>query len=159
MHRDQHLQTIREKITQLGNAIMYSMSNSELSLPNTIITALQVDEEGQLWFTCQPFSPEFFCTEKTFPVRLHFYRKGLPFHLEVSGKAVLVSEPAGTNDPGSAMLVFKLKMNTVEYTEIADKHNRNRIGQALENGYNWMRRHLAYQPSKHSLPRWQSSNN
>jgi len=53
MTTDLNLQFIREKIGQLRTAVMYCMSNSTNRLPNDVVTAIKVDEEGQLWFLCR----------------------------------------------------------------------------------------------------------
>jgi hypothetical protein len=142
---------------------MYAVSHDDLAIPNTIVTALAVDEEGLLWFSCQHFSPRYFREERSFPVRLHFYRKGIPYHLEVSGKATLESDPDSLfqqDETGAqrGMMVFKMRMSTVECTEFTERKSRGRVHQALEQGYHWMLKHLAIQPSKPSLPNWHTLN-
>lgn len=164
MPHDQNLKTIREKIEQLKTAIMYSSSDNEINLPNTIVTAIKVDDEGRLWFTCQDFSQPFFTGNEGFPARLHFYRKGVPYHLEISGKAELVNviNSGVANEAlfgtGVNMMLFRMSMIAVECTEVTDKKNKTRFEQALENGYNWMLRHISFQPSRQSAPRWPSYN-
>ena len=67
MRNDPNLQFIREKIYHVRSAIMYSMSNDLVRLPNNIVTALRVDNEGNLWFTCSRPSGYVDQCEKTFP--------------------------------------------------------------------------------------------
>jgi hypothetical protein len=73
---DSNLQFIREKIYQVRSAIMYSMSNELVKIPNNIITAVKVDEEGQLWFISKRPVQDLEQCEQSFPVRLHFFVKG-----------------------------------------------------------------------------------
>ena len=50
MCQNREFKFIREKVYGLHSAVMYSMSNELIKIPNNIITAVKVDEEGQLWF-------------------------------------------------------------------------------------------------------------
>jgi general stress protein 26 len=97
MATDSNLQFIREKIYQVRSAIMYSMSDEVIKFPNSIATAVRVDDEGQLWFLCK--KPVQFVSEceQNFPARLKFYRKGISFFLEVSGKATIVNNNSSLN--------------------------------------------------------------
>ena len=95
MRNDPNLQFIREKIYHVRSAIMYSMSNDLVKLPNNIVTALRVDNEGNLWFSCSRPAEYVEHCEKSFPARLHFHRKGASFHIEVSGKATIVNHESG----------------------------------------------------------------
>jgi hypothetical protein len=68
------------------------------------------------------------------------------------------------NSPGDApgidmpMVVFRMQMNKVEYTEVTERKSKNKIEQMIENGYNWMLRHLSTTQSRQSLPRRPSYN-
>ena len=46
MSNDTNLQFIRERINQVRSAIMYSYSDDVIKLPNNIVSAVKVDEEG-----------------------------------------------------------------------------------------------------------------
>lgn len=159
MRRNHNLETIREKIHELKTAIMYDTCHDDIVLPNAIVTALQVDNEGQLWFACQNFSPQLLPADKVFMPCLHFYRKNIPFYLKVSGKTALVniikSDEAASKvlEQQMNILLFKMKMDTLEYTEITGRRSGNRIGQFIEAGYNWMLRHIVAQAPHHSLSR------
>lgn len=146
---DSTLNEIREKIYKLRTAIMYSMCDEVCKLPNSIVAALQVDDEGQLWFICQKPLQAVVELEGSFPVRLHFYHKGIFFHLEVSGKATIVEHdysgyiPSETPAKGKLMLV-KMSMSSVEYTEPYGKKERNRLEAFIGKGYKWMSKNLAF---------------
>lgn len=148
MASDSNLNEIRNKIYQLRTAIMYSMSNELCKLPNSIVTALQVDDEGQLWFVCPRPLLGSYEDEQSFPVRLHFYRKGFFFHLEVSGKATITNESAFDELPGNIpekekLILIRMTMNSIECTEPYEKRKRNKVEIFIEQGYNWMLRHIA----------------
>lgn len=148
MMTDSNLNQIREKIYVLRTAIMYSLSNDVCRLPNSIITAHHVDDEGQLWFSCPRPLQGVAEYQEGFPVRLHFYHKGVFFHLEVSGKAHIVEEDyvgdglEGTQPKTKQMLV-RMTMNSIEYTEPYGKKERTRLEMILDKGYKWMLKNLA----------------
>ena len=157
MSKDPNLDIIREKICRLKTAIMYSNSNDDMLLPNTIVTADRVDDEGQLWFSCPVFSKHLLTGDGSFPARLHFYSKGVPFHVEVSGKATLMMHKKDSPDEAHGidmpMVIFRMPMNKVEYTEVTEKKSKTKIEQLVENGYNWMLRRFSVTQSRQSFPR------
>jgi len=157
---DLNLQFIRQKIYQLRSAIMYSMSNELVKIPNSIATAIRVDEEGHLWFLCK--RPMQFVSEceQHFPARLHFYRKGIRFFVEVSGKATIVNnDERDVNFPVEAGIavnflekpvLIKMTMNNIEYVDPGEKKKKNRVYVFLENSYKWFSRTIAFH--RHSKP-------
>lgn len=157
MTTDTNLQFIREKIYTVRSAIMYSMSNELIKLPNCIVEAVKVDNEGHLWFICKPPVHQVDQCETSFPARLHFYRKGTQFHIEVSGKATIVNHVHSDNSTEKNLLV-KMTMNTVEYTEPQERR-KTKVEAILENGYKWLLRTVAVpHDQKPMLPRMQSMN-
>jgi general stress protein 26 len=158
MATDTNLQFIREKISQLRTAVMYSMSNSISRLPNDVVTALEVDEEGMLWFLCRgPLVKEY---EESFPARLCFYRKGYDFFVEVSGKATVMKDYSPADREYSTdiditdsqkWLVVKMKMTNISYTEPHTRRPKTRLETFLENGYKWFLRTAAYKQESASV--------
>jgi hypothetical protein len=141
MATDNNLQFIREKIYTVRSAIMYSMSNELVKLPNCIVEAVNVDNEGQLWFICKPPAYKVDQCASSFPARLHFYKKGTFFHIEVSGKATIMNDVYKDNSNEKSLLI-KMTMNSVEYTEPQEKR-KNRMDIILEQGYKWLLRTIA----------------
>jgi len=121
MSNDTNLQFIREKINQVRSAIMYSSSDELIRLPNNIVSAVNVDEEGQLWFVCDRprYQPEQY--PSSFPARLHFYRKGKFFHIEVSGLARIVNNVQHDSIAGGDRMLIKMEMRNIIYTEAPSK--------------------------------------
>ncbi len=144
---DSNLQFIREKIADLQTAIMYSMSDSLIKVPNDIVTAVKVDEEGQLWFLSHlPSQPLKEC-EQSFPARLKFFRKERNFFVEVSGKATIVSmiPSAGNIDnytanmPESKIAVLiKMTMSNIEYVEPEAQRAKPKWQELAQRIYSWI---------------------
>jgi len=120
---------------------MYSMSNELIKLPNCLVEAVKVDNEGQLWFICKPPSVELSQCETSFPARLHFYRKGTFFHIEVSGKATIMNDVYRDNSKEKSVLV-RMTMNTIEYTEPQER-KKGKVDVILEQGYKWLLRTIS----------------
>src|SRR6185295_17735469 len=109
MTTDTNLEFIRKKLDKIGMAIMYTMNNDVVKLPNDIVQYLKIDDIGQLWLTAH--KPRYWVKnyEQCFPVRLFFYRKGVDFYIEMNGIAIVEGKEdliAGENEisPGSILL-------------------------------------------------------
>jgi general stress protein 26 len=92
MLSDIHLSLLRDRINEIGSALFFNTGNAMFKLPPAIIAALKVDDQGNIWFF--QHKPRLFIEEadKEYPARLDFYRKGKPFFLQVSGKALLITD-------------------------------------------------------------------
>jgi len=147
---DSNLQFIREKIYQLRSAIMYSMSNELVKIPNNIVTAVKVDEEGHLWFVSKRPMQYVEQCEQTFPARLHFFRKGASFFVVVSGKATIVNKDLPAGDAAAIAedyekpVLIKMTMRDIEYTEPEAERQKNKIEILLENSYKWLMHTVAF---------------
>lgn len=161
MITDTNLRFISDKIADLQNAVMYSMSNSLIKLPNDIVTFVKVDEEGHLWFLshlpCQSVKE----CEQVFPARLHFFRKGRNYFVEVSGKATVISKipsafsfDTGNYNAKKAVLI-KMTMSNVEYVEPLEQHAKPKWKELAERTYTWMLRNLTFRhPDTSSLEKF-----
>jgi general stress protein 26 len=120
---------IEEKIKELENALFFSMSDAVLKIPACVVKVLQTDELGQIWFVI-PKPPQFIhAFDKTFPVKLDFFRKGKEYYIKVFGKAHLVNDPEEINSVeclnehikqrarNSETVLVKVKINRAEYVE------------------------------------------
>jgi hypothetical protein len=143
MTSDMNLQFIKGKITQLRTAVMYSMSESLTRLPNDIVTALRVDDDGYLWFVCHGPHPSLKDYEQSFPARLSFFRKGCDFFVEVSGKATVVNNFYTKDADGHHSLLVKMSMLNVEYNESSARRPQNKVESLLKSGYKWLLRTAA----------------
>lgn len=122
------LDFLRDRIHEIRSALFANTSNQAFKLPTCIISALNIDNEGQVCFFIH--RPELYMEErdKEFPARLDFYRKGKPFFLKISGQAQLISDshemcdyiglPGNVKLPSLArLLLVKVKVMQAEYFE------------------------------------------
>lgn len=89
-----HISFLREKIEDIRSALFFSMSESVLRLPNSLVSALQVDEIGNIWLLAPRPKQQIKEFEQRFPVQLNFYQKGKEYYLNISGNAHIVLEPS-----------------------------------------------------------------
>jgi general stress protein 26 len=88
---------VRERINDIGSALFFSQNTSVLRLPATVVTALTVDEVGQIWFFISRPTQSLQEFDREFPARLDFYRKGKQYFLQVAGRAFIVNDPEEIN--------------------------------------------------------------
>lgn len=147
MTTDTNLEFIRERIYEIRHAVMYTMSNGLVRIPNNIVSVIKVDDDGNVWFLCTPPTQKVEECELVFPARLQFYKKGKPFRLEVSGKATVMNHEtplegtvtAHTDKP----ILIKMTMSNIEYTSTSERKEKGKIEAILENSYKWLLKNVA----------------
>lgn len=128
MLSETQLPFLQSRISDLRSALFFSLSNSILKMPTTIITALKVDEVGQIWFFVNRPMQNIQEFDKEFPARLEFFRKGKLFYLKIMGKACIVNDPEEVHGlvnvseeikfkAMSQLVLVRVKIQTAEYVE------------------------------------------
>ena len=152
MVTDSNFRFISEKIAQLRTAVMYSMSNDLVKLPNDIVNYVNIDGDGQLWFLSH-LPPQLVSEcEKTFPARLHFFRKGYDYFVEVSGKATIVSDIYSNEETrDKSAVLIKMTMRNIEYREPHARREKTKVQVLVEKSYRWMLRNIGFSHSGESV--------
>jgi Pyridoxamine 5'-phosphate oxidase like len=123
----QFIDVIRDRVTDIRSALFFNMGETPAIYSAGIISALEVDNEGYIFFFIN--RPEYLMREdRRFPSRLEFYRKGKPYFLKVNGVAELITDQESM-DPyfqtygfpidadGKKLALVKVKVQQVEYNE------------------------------------------
>ena len=129
MLSESQLPFLQEKISDLKSALFFSLSNAVLKMPTTIVSALKVDEVGQIWFFVNRPMQNIQEFDREFPARLDFLRKGKNFYLKVMGKACIVNDPEELNNlvdvsddikskAMNQLVLVKVKIQSAEYMDI-----------------------------------------
>lgn len=86
------LDFLRDRVQEIRSALFSNTSEETFKLPTCIISALNIDNEGQVCFFIR--RPELYMEDRDrqFPARLDFFKKGKPFFLKISGYAQLISD-------------------------------------------------------------------
>jgi general stress protein 26 len=112
MDANHQLSFLQKRIEEIGSAIFYNLSESVLKLPTSIVSTLKVDEYGFIWFFVQKPKQQLSEFDQEFPVKLDFYKKGMGYFLQVSGRGFVVSDPEEMN--AYVTLPDEIKMLTNE---------------------------------------------
>lgn len=128
MLSETHLPFLQEKISDLRSALFFSLSNAVLKMPTTIVTALKVDDVGQIWFFVNRPMQNIQEFDKEFPARLEFFKKGKSFYIKIAGKACIVNDPEELNGLVNVseevkvkamhqLVLVKVRIQNVEYVD------------------------------------------
>lgn len=123
-----HLPFLQEKISDLRSALFFSLTNAVLKMPTTIVTALKVDEVGQVWFFVNRPLQNIQEFDREFPAQLDFFRKGKSFYLKIKGRACIVNDPEEVNGlvnisedikakAMNQLVLVKVKIQSAEYVD------------------------------------------
>lgn len=124
---DKNLGFIQQKINMIRSALFFNAHPKDNFSATSIISALRMDENGGIWFFLNN-DVYLQSNEEDFPARLSFYRKGIPFSVNIDGKASIVrdlrhiSELTGINlnccsQISDKILLVKVKVHSAEYRE------------------------------------------
>jgi general stress protein 26 len=140
---------LQEKVLQLRSALFFSMSNSVLKIPTTIVSALKVDEVGQVWFLIHRPSQQIQEFDKEFPAKLDFFKKGENFYLKLIGKACLVSDPEELNEvisvgdedkqkASDGFILVKVRVSQISYYVNEEEQTSTWIGTIRSQFSKWL---------------------
>lgn len=149
MLSDKHLHFLQDRIQDLRSALFYSLSNSVLKIPTSIVTALQVDDEGYVWFFVSRPRQQLAEAERQFPARLEFYRKGKHSLVKINGRACVVTDAEKINNLVALsdeirtkaldqLLLIKVKIEKAEYFETSPATKGNTLHQLATHLKRWL---------------------
>ena len=124
---DKNLVFIQRKISTIRSALFFNAGHSHPYTATSIISALKIDEGGGIWFFLNN-EHKLQNSDEIFPVRLYFYRKGIPFSVNITGNARVMrdiryfNELAGVNlsscpEIVQKVMVIKVTVDAAEYRE------------------------------------------
>ena len=141
---------IEEKVMDLQNALFFSLSDAVLKIPSCVIKVLEADELGQLWFVIPKPSQLIHAFDKTFPVKLDFFRKGRDYYLKILGKAFVVNDPEEINNTECLLetikhqarynetVLIKVQMSHAEYVgTTAARVSKTILSQVKNKFFHW----------------------
>ena len=81
---------LKRKLAELNSALFFAEGDSLFKLPNHLITEMEMNDDGQIWFLVPKPAQDLEAFDKEFAVRLEFFKKGKPFRLKVQGKGAII---------------------------------------------------------------------
>jgi len=105
------MNVLKSRITELQTALFYTESVSPIKLPTHVITDVEVDMEGNIWFSIPRPTMHIDAYEKEVIAKLDFFKKGKDFFVKVKGVASLLTDTATINGFETLSPEMKAKMN------------------------------------------------
>ena len=90
--QDDNLTFLQRKIGEIKVAMFKAEIDSELQLPNNIVSTLKTDNDGNIWFFTSCNGKYAKNIDKSFYAYLDYYQKGGAYRLRVSGRASIVQD-------------------------------------------------------------------
>jgi general stress protein 26 len=109
--QQQEMNVLKSKISELQTALFYTESVSPIKLPTHVITDVEVDDEGRIWFAVPRPTMHIDAYEKEVLAKLDFFKKGKDFFVKVKGVATLLIDAATINSYDTLSADMKAKMN------------------------------------------------
>jgi hypothetical protein len=110
---DKSLEIIKEKIENIGSAIMYSMSDTVLRLPAQIVNTICIDDFGHLWFLVPRPAQNVALFDRIFPVKLSYFKKGINTSLSINGLGEMILDPEVINSADCVDDVLRAKARDI----------------------------------------------
>jgi hypothetical protein len=102
---------LKSKIIELQSALFFTESSSIVKLPTHVISDVELDNEGQIWFVIPRPAMHLEAYDKEIPAKLDFFKKGLDFFVKVRGVAFLQTDLAEANENAGLSADMKERMN------------------------------------------------
>jgi len=102
---------LKSKITELQSALFFTESNSIVKLPTHVISDVELDSEGQIWFVIPKPAMHIEAYDKEIPAKLDFFKKGKDFFVNVRGVAYLQTDLKEANANASLSVGMRERMS------------------------------------------------
>jgi hypothetical protein len=106
-----HAGVLKSKIMELQSALFFTESASIVKLPTHVISDVEMDEEGQVWFVIPRPVQHIEAFEKEIPAKLDFFKKGKDFFVKITGTAFLIADPAEMKNNPALSAEMRAKMS------------------------------------------------
>jgi hypothetical protein len=102
---------LKSKIMELNSALFFTESSSIVKLPTHVISDVELDNEGQVWFVIPTPAMNLEAYDKELPAKLDFFKKGKDFFVKIKGIAFLQTDLKEANANSSLSADMKEKMS------------------------------------------------
>jgi hypothetical protein len=102
---------LKSKIMELQSALFFTETASIIKLPTHVVSDVEIDEEGQIWFAIPRPVQHLEAFEKEIPAKLDFFKKGLDFFVKITGTAFLIADIEEINSHPALSAALKAKLS------------------------------------------------
>src|SRR5581483_48551 len=88
---------LKSKMMELQSALFFTESLSIVKLPTHVVSDVELDSEGQVWFVIPKPAMHIEAYDKEIPAKLDFFKKGKDFFVKIRGVAFLQTDLAEAN--------------------------------------------------------------
>jgi hypothetical protein len=105
---------LKSRIMELQSALFFTESSSIVKLPTHVISDVELDNEGQIWFVIPMPAMNLEAYDKEIPTKLDFFKKGKDFFVKVRGIAFLQTDLKEANANSGLSAAMKERMNDTD---------------------------------------------
>lgn len=112
--QEQETSLLKSKITELQSALFFTESKSIVKLPTHVISEVEMDSEGAIWFVIPKPAMHIEAYDREIPAKLDFFKKGMDFFVKIRGIAYLQADAVEASHAGlSAAMHQRMSDETV----------------------------------------------
>jgi len=143
------IETLKSRIMELQSALLFTESNAIVKLPTHVISDVELDSEGNIWFVIPKPPMHIEAYEKEIPAKLDFFKKGKDFFVNVRGVAFLQADlnEANANEALSAEMRQRMQDAAVIVVKIQVQESKL-VDNNPKPSQNWL------QASRSQLSSW-----
>jgi hypothetical protein len=140
---------LKSKMMELQSALFFTESLSIVKLPTHVVSDVELDSEGQIWFVIPRPAMHIEAYDKEIPAKLDFFKKGKDFFLKVRGTAYLQTglEEANANADLSEAMKARMSDETMIGVKISIR-DFDLVDNTPKPAQNWL------QASRSQLSSW-----
>lgn len=131
----------------MQSALFFTESKSIVKLPTHVISDVELDSDGQIWFVIPKPAMHIEAYEREIPAKLDFFKKGKDFFVKIRGIAYLQADTAEANAALSEEMRRKMNDETVIAVKVKVE-NTDMVDNSPKPSQNWL------QMSRSQLSSW-----
>ncbi|GGA90439.1 hypothetical protein [Puia dinghuensis] len=131
---------LKSKIMELQSALFFTESLSIVKLPTHVISDVELDSEGQIWFVIPKPAMHIEAYDKEMAAKLDFFKKGKDFFVKLRGTAFLQTDLAEANGNAELSAGMKARMSDEEVIAVKIKiQDFELVDNSPKPAQNWLR--------------------
>ena len=131
---------LKSRIMELQSALFFTESSSIVKLPTHVISDVELDSEGQIWFVIPKPAMHIEAYDKEMAAKLDFFKKGKDFFVKVKGIAFLQTDLSEANGNAELSAEMKARMSNEEVIAVKIRiQDFELVDNSPKPAHNWLR--------------------
>ena len=143
----EEMQVLKSKIMELQSALLFTESKSIVKLPTHVISDVELDSDGNIWFVIPKPAMHIEAYDKEIPAKLDFFKKGKDFFVKVRGTAYLQTDLAEAGEMLSEEMCQRMQDESVMAVKVLVQESEL-VDNSPKPSQNWL------QASRSHLSSW-----